>query len=159
MQLWHFAQGILAQKPRYPANLLTLKGVFKRSPWRRMQNRRSSCLAPNYKHPCKWDNSVFEPKSAGLCVVIAKALPTSSKMPVEACEEAQATSSLHGKNRTAHTLPSQRAQHPARMSLRHAVLSSGTAVVILDQIHPTPLADPSPCGTALGSCNPGRSLS
>ena len=35
----------------------------------------------------------------------------------------------------------------------------GTAVVILDRIHPTPLAGPSPCGTAWGSCNPGRFLS
>lgn len=35
----------------------------------------------------------------------------------------------------------------------------GTAVGILDRIHPTLLADPSPCGTAWGSCNPGRSLS
>ena len=35
----------------------------------------------------------------------------------------------------------------------------GTAVVILDQIHPTLPADPSPCGTAWGSCNPGRPLS
>jgi hypothetical protein len=38
-------------------------------------------------------------------------------------------------------------------------LPIGTAVVILDRIHPTPPADPSPCGTAWGSCNPGRSLS
>ena len=37
--------------------------------------------------------------------------------------------------------------------------SEGTAVVILDRIHPTLLADPSPCGTAWGSCNPGRPLS
>ena len=35
----------------------------------------------------------------------------------------------------------------------------GTAVVILDRIHPTLPADPSPCGTAWGSCNPGRPLS
>ena len=35
----------------------------------------------------------------------------------------------------------------------------GTAVGILDQIHPTLPADPSPCGTAWGSCNPGRPLS
>ena len=37
--------------------------------------------------------------------------------------------------------------------------SEGTAVVILDRIHPTLPADPSPCGTAWGSCNPGRPLS
>lgn len=36
--------------------------------------------------------------------------------------------------------------------------SEGTAVGILDRIHPTPLG-PNPCGTAWGSCNPGRPLS
>jgi hypothetical protein len=38
-------------------------------------------------------------------------------------------------------------------------LRVGTAVGILDRIHPTPLADPSPRDTAWGSCNPGRPLS
>ena len=36
-------------------------------------------------------------------------------------------------------------------------LTPGTAVGILDQIHPM-LLGPNPCGTAWGSCNPGRSL-
>ena len=37
-------------------------------------------------------------------------------------------------------------------------LRKGTAVGILDRIHPT-LLGPSPCGAAWGSCNPGRPLS
>ena len=42
------------------------------------------------------------------------------------------------------------------MSIRLSPI--GTAVVILDQIHPT-LLGPNPCDTAWGSCNPGRPLS
>ncbi len=37
-------------------------------------------------------------------------------------------------------------------------LRKGTAVGILDRIHPM-LLGPNPCGTAWGSCNPGRPLS
>lgn len=49
----------------------------------------------------------------------------------------------------------------AQLSLRTyvlawAILLIGTAVGILDQIHPMRLA-PNPFGTAWGSCNPGRS--
>ena len=36
--------------------------------------------------------------------------------------------------------------------------TNGTAVGILDRIHPMPLG-PNPCDTAWGSCNPGRPLS
>ena len=46
-----------------------------------------------------------------------------------------------------------------RVCLVKPAFRFGTAVVILDRIHPTLLADPSPCGTAWGSCNPGRPLS
>ena len=42
------------------------------------------------------------------------------------------------------------------MCLVKSVFLKGTAVGILDQIHPMRLA-PNPFGTAWGSCNPGRS--
>ena len=55
------------------------------------------------------------------------------------------------------------ADRPAVEAVDHVSVNlfftSGTAVVILDRIHPTLPADPSPCGTAWGSCNPGRPLS
>lgn len=46
----------------------------------------------------------------------------------------------------------------ARLLMCNKKWSEGTAVGILDRIHPM-LLGPNPCGTAWGSCNPGRPLS